>query len=207
MEAYEKEFELYPEAKKANLNNYLRLYVAEKKADANAVTQKEIENILKDGLKEENDYNILEGLYGIAKLPQQAKLIIGLKKEKFPNGKWVINEAVNKFYAERDPAKKEILFAEIATNISIKPEWNYMEPSLPGFEQAFISSYLAKKDWVGIKKALDNSKTTDKSQLASLYNNIAWQMQLDSSADLTYAEKLSKMSIDIADANRKAPDA
>ena len=31
-------------------------------------------------------------------------------------------------------------------------------------------------------------------------------MQQDISADLTYAENLSKMSIDIADANRKAAD-
>jgi thiol-disulfide isomerase/thioredoxin len=206
LEAYEKEFELYPDSKKANLISYLRLYTTEKKADATSITQKEIENVLKDGLKEETDYINLEGLYNVAKLPQQAKLITSLKKEKFPNGRWLLEDAINKYYAERDPAKMEILLAEISNNIANKPEWKSMASSLPGLQQNIIGLYMSKKDWTGVKKAIDNTKITDKNQLASLYNNIAWSMQQDSSADLVYAERLSKMSIDYANANRKAPD-
>lgn len=206
MAAYEKEFELYPESKKPNLTNYLNLYASEKKTEVALVTQKEIENILKDGLKDEADYNTLVALYTTAKLSQQAKLITGLKKEKFPNGNWVVADVINKFYAERDPAKKEILLTEITNNVATKSDWKSQEPMLPNLQQALIGAYTAKKDWAGVKKIIDISKITDKNQLASLYNNTAWFMQEDSSADLADAEKLSKMAIDIAATSRKAAD-
>lgn len=206
LEAMEKELELYPESKKNYLSSYLNLYAAEKKADVAEVRQKEIENLLKDGLKDEGDYSLLEQLYAGAKLPQQGKLINNVKKEKFPNGKWVISETVMKFNIEKDLAKKEALFAEISNNVATIESWKYLEPNLPFMEQGIIRGYINKKDWAGVKKAIDNTKITDKDQLASLYNSIAWQMQEDEKADFVYAERLSKMAIDITDASRKAAD-
>lgn len=207
IEAYEKEFESYPDAKKANLVGYLRLYNTEKKGEASAMIQKEIEEALKNGLKDEMDYGVLEGLYSLAKLPQQGKLITGLKKEKFPNGRWLVQETLNKFYAEKDMAKKEAIFAEISNKVATNPDWKYMELSLPNFEQSIISGYAAAKNWAGLKNAVEKTTIKDRNTLASLYNNIAWEMQSDATSDMAFAEQLSKFAVENADKNRKDPNA
>ncbi len=205
--AYEKEFELYPDAKKANLVGYLRLYSAEKATEGSAMIQKEIETTLKNGLKEEADYGVLEGLYGIAKLPQQAKMITNLKKERFPKGKWMIDETMNKFYGEKDVTKKAALLAEISTNIATNPDWKYLEASLPNMEMTIINGYAIAKNWEGLNKAIENTTIKDKTMLASLYNNIAWDMQDDKEPNLVLAEKLSRFAVENADQARKNPNA
>ena len=60
LEAIEKEIELYPENKKTYLFTLVRLQTLIKKDDAQKIVQKEIESILKAGLKEETDYSNLE---------------------------------------------------------------------------------------------------------------------------------------------------
>ena len=99
LEALEKEFALYPENKKLYLYNYYYYVNQVKKDQAPALIQKEIESLLKAGLKEENDYYSIESLYMVAKLPEQGKIIAEMRKEKFPNGKWKINETINQYYA------------------------------------------------------------------------------------------------------------
>jgi hypothetical protein len=75
--------------------------------------QKEIEALLKGGLKDETDYSNLESLYQLSKLPEQAKFIASVKKEKFPSGVWTVGDALNKFYAEKDIEKKKQLLADL----------------------------------------------------------------------------------------------
>ena len=67
----EKEFALYPETRKTYLPSYLRVYNTVNKVQGNTAVQKEIETALKNGLKDESDYSLLENLYAIAKLPEQ----------------------------------------------------------------------------------------------------------------------------------------
>ena len=86
VEAYNKEFALYPASRKTNLFGYARALNNEKKAEASPILQKEIESLLKEGLTKESDYTLVENLYNVLKLPQQAKLVNALKKEKYPNG-------------------------------------------------------------------------------------------------------------------------
>lgn len=79
LEAIEQEIKLYPETRKSFLLNYLRLYNSIRKDLAGVLVQKEIESLLKAGLKDETDYDQVAGLYTIAKLPEQGKMITGLK--------------------------------------------------------------------------------------------------------------------------------
>ena len=189
----EKELELYPGDRDANLQRYLRLMLALKKPDANIIIQKEIESGIKDGLENEDDYNQLEMLYGLAKLPEQAKLITSLKKDKFPAGKWVVNDAVQKFYAEKDQAKQKALLAEITRKVETDSNWSSLRPNLTFYKRQLLSAYISKKDWIGFKNAVADAGITSKDELASLYNTAAWRIQ-ETGKDLDLAEEFSTIA-------------
>lgn len=189
----EKEFKLYPESKKSNLSQYAGLLALVKKAEAAPLIQKEIESILNEGLKEETDYSNLVMLYVIAKLPEQAKKIIASRKEKFPNGKWMVNEARQKFMLEKDPVKKEQILNDISRKVESDENWKQVKPSLPYLKQEIANIYGNKKDWEGFKNAVAKSGLNDKTQLASLYNNTAWEMQ-KTSENIKYAEEMSRFA-------------
>lgn len=193
LEYMEKEFTLYPESKKTNLVPYARLLTSVKKAEAPSLIQKEIEYILKEGLKEETDYTNLEMLYIITKLPEQAKQVSVSRKEKFPNGKWTVNEVRNKFILEKDPVKKEQILNDISGKIESDENWKDVKTSLPYLKIELATVYGNKKDWQGFKKVVTNFEVTDTNQLASLYNNIAWEMQ-KTSENIKYAEEMSRFA-------------
>ncbi len=193
LEHMEKEFALYPESKKKNLFGYASLLASEKKEHAAALLQKEIESILKEGLKEEGDYFTLEMLYNTAKLPQQAKFITAAKKEKFPGGKWTAGEMLQKYMAEKNIAEKEQLLNDISAKIASDENWKQFQPSLPFYKGQLANLYRDKKDWEGFKAAVVKSGLTDKNELAGLYNNTAWEMQ-KTSENLPYAEEMSRFA-------------
>lgn len=199
---YEKEFALYPDSKKASLVPYLRLVGGEKKEEAPALIQKEIELAIKNGLKEEADYSALEGLYGLAKLPQQAKLIGDWKKEKFPAGKWVIGDAVSKMLNERDRVKQAALLTEIENKVATDSAWKDIRANIPAYKSRIAQGYIAAKDWEGFKAAV--AGITDQRTLNMLYNSAAWEMQ-EQGKDLAYAESISKIATENAKAEWKKP--
>jgi thiol-disulfide isomerase/thioredoxin len=206
MQSLEKEFELYPQTKQDNMVAYLRLLSSEDKDKFTTTVQKEIEAALKKGLEKEEDYSYLESLYGIAKLPQQAGFIAGLKKEKYPQGKWVVTETINKFYRESDPAQKQALLNEIIAKSATDPNWTGLQENIPLYKLEIAYAYSNKKDWDGFKKAVANANVQDKSQLASLYNNTAWEMQKEND-NLPYAAELAKFAATTAKQEWEKPTA
>lgn len=192
LKTWENEFLLYPENKKTYLASYVRLYGAVNKAEAPAMIQKEIESVLKAGLKEEADYTLVENLYTLAKLPEQAKLVTLFKKQKFPAGRWTIGETIQKFQQEKDIAKKEQMLKDITQKIQADESWKYLEPSVSFYQTAIPSAYLANKDYAGFKNA--TGKLKDQVQVASMYNNAAWEMQ-EKNTDLPMAEELSRRAV------------
>lgn len=204
IKAYEKEFELYPESKKANNVAYLRMVNTVNKDEAPARIQKEIEALLKDGLKTEADYNSLTSLYGLAKLSQQAKIFTDLKKEKFPAGQWVATEAINNFNREQDLAKKQKMLTDIKAKVASDSNWKFLATSVPFYEQRLFPLYIKAKDWDGFKKAIADADIKEKSTLAQIYNSIAWDMQKDST-NLALAEELSKFAVETTKAEWKKP--
>jgi hypothetical protein len=196
IQSLENEFAQYPENRKLLLTTYYSLLSSVKKEQAPALIQKEIEAVLKQGLKEESDYSVVQGLYTIAKLPQQAAMINSLLKEKFPTGKWTINETIQKFGRETDIAKKQEMLTQITQKINTDPDWKFQQTSLPFYKTQIPQLYINNKDWTGFKTAVDNAGLTP-SQQASLYNNAAWEIQ-KTGENLKLAEEYSRTAINLS---------
>jgi len=177
LEAIEKEIELYPENRKTYLFTLVRLQTLIKKDDAQKIVQKEIESILKAGLKEETDYSNLENLYSLAKLPEQQKFIASVKKEKFPAGRWTVSDVLQKYSLEKDVEKKKAMLNDIIAKAETDENWKGIKQSLNYYRTAIARAYLANKDWENFKKSIAELNITDKGELASLYNSAAWEMQ------------------------------
>jgi len=193
LEAIEKEIELYPDNRKTYLFTLVRLQTLVKKDDAQKIVQKEIESILKTGLKEETDYSNLENLYSIAKLPEQQKFITSLKKEKFPNGAWIIPETLRKYSQEKDIEKKKAMLQDIITKTETDPNWKGVKQSLGYYKTQIPQAYLTAKDYDNFKKTAIDLNITEKTDMASLYNNKAWDMQKNGE-NLALAEEISRFA-------------
>lgn len=205
LENYEKEFALYPESKKTELPAYLRIVTATKKEEAPALIQKEIEGLLKNGLKDESDYATLELLYRtVAKLPQQAKLIDDMRKEKFPNGEWTITKKITDFNSEKDLVKKQALLTEIVTKTETDPLWEAQKKRVSNYKLNMALAYGREHDWDNFKKALADADVKDKTVLAQVYNSLAWTMQ-ENSINLPYAEEMARTATEITKADWKKP--
>ena len=192
----EEEFKAYPESKKENLISYVRLYSQVNRNEGPAFIQNEIEEELKSGLKDENDYNTVQSLYKLAKLPEQSKLIEEIKKEKFPDGQWAKGEYIQQYMAEKDLDKKREMLDNIISKIKNDSAWKYLEPSLPYFKSALPAAYIKNKDWNGMKNAVAKYEIKG-AGLASLYNNNAWEIQKTDS-NLNIAEDMSKTATEWA---------
>ncbi len=192
LDAMNEEFKLYPESKTENLVSYLQAVSQIKKDEAPSIIQKEIESFIKKGLKTETDYSTLRSLYSVAKLPAQAGFITGVLKEKFPSGKWTVNETAQKYMAEKDLDKKEKMLDDILTNIKTNPDWENMKQSEPFFLSNLANAYAAKNDLEGMKTIIKkyNIKGND---LAQLYNSIAWKLQ-EKDENLKDADEFSEMA-------------
>lgn len=204
--AMEKEFEAYPDNRKKYLINYARLQMLIKKDDAPKIVQKEIESILKAGLKEETDYSNLESLYSVAKLPEQQKFITSLKKEKFPAGTWTRADILNKYYQEKDIEKKKQMLDDILVKTETDENWKMYKANISNYKAQLANLYMEKKDWVNFKKAVDEAKIEDKERLAQLYNSAAWEMQ-KTSDNLPLAEEFSRIATNYYKEQWKNPTA
>jgi thiol-disulfide isomerase/thioredoxin len=209
LKAMEEEFKANPDLRTKDLVFYVRLYSMVNKDEAPAFIQKEIESEIKSGLKDEDDYLRLQNLYSIAKLPQQAKLINEIAKEKFPNGKLAKGEMINNFLKEKDVIKKEQMLDDISAKIKNDSAWKYLEGSLSYFKSNVISAFQQKKDYDGMETAIKkyDIKGMD---LAQIYNNAAWEIQ-QTDKNLDIAEKMAATAVDIAkkelkNATEKKPD-
>jgi thiol-disulfide isomerase/thioredoxin len=204
--AMEKEIALYPENKKLYLIQYMRLVNSVKKEGATGIIQKEIESLLREGLKDEEDYENVANLYSLLKLPEQAKLISDIKKDKFPDGKWTVYDMYQKFYDEKDIEKKQtILNQMVQKSESGDANWKNSKETILFYKLQFANTFAQAKEWTEFKKYVEESGAK-KEDIASLYNNTAWEMQ-KTSENLTSAEQFSLYAVNNAKSNlqNKAP--
>lgn len=186
-----------PETKKDNLIYYLRLYKSVHKGDeGNKAVEEAIENKLKSGLKNEDDYEELSSLYSMNKLPQQSKFISEVLQEKFPDGKWHVYPELQKYMQEQDPSKKEAMWETISQKIASDSNWKFLQPNENMYKAALLNPYIKNKDWSGMEKAIEKYDISG-AQLASVYNNTAWQMQ-EKDEDMQQALKMSEKAVDWA---------
>ena len=203
LKAYEKELELNPDARTKYLPSYLRLYSNVNKEEAPARIQKEIEAALKNGLKNEADYELVENLYNLAKLPEQANLITTLKKEKFPDGKWFAFNELNKFRMEKDPVKKTALYKELEQKTATDKNFESLKTMLPNYKSMIPAAYRGVKDWDGFKKSLQ-VLDFEEIEKAQIYNSTAWSLQ-EKDEELIFAEEIAAKAYHGAKADRNNP--
>jgi len=203
LQAFEKELEVNPAARTKHLLSYLRLYSTVNKEEGPARIQKEIETTLKNGLKDESDYELTESLYNLAKLPEQAKWITSLKKQKFPEGKWLAMEALNKFRMEKDPVMKTVLFKELEQKTIADKNYEGLKTMLQNYKSMIPTAYRSAKDWNGFKKSIAELGFNN-AEIAQLYNSTAWNLQ-EKDEELKLAEELAAKAYQLAKTNRNNP--
>lgn len=193
MLAFEKEYAAYPDAKKTSYPAYLRLLTSENKEKANEALQKEVEATLKAGLKTEEDYQYVEQLYGAGRLTSQAQFITGVKKEKFPQGKWLNGDQVSKFSNEKNAEKKEAALKEIFAKIATDANWKNYEASKGQLAQQVANAYSTDGKWDEFERVLDTYVPADKADAKAMaYYSAANKLVKDSTKGALaekYAEK------------------
>lgn len=214
LEAFEKERSIYPDNVRATDGGYYYLLGKLKKDEFNGIIEKEIEYCMNKRLLTEADYKRVEGLYKDANLPSQASFIRSIKKEKFPEGTWKMQEAQHLLLTETDSGKMVEMANTIITKIDTDPDWKkFSDHSMIGTpdriltlkqacQNTLIDIYAENKQWDLVKK--QESNFTDKSKMASIYNDLAWSMQ-ENNNDLDKAEELSAWAVETAKKEISAP--
>ncbi len=190
--ALEREVQFHPGNRSAKVG-VLRMKLADDKDKGNALIQEEIDAFKAVGLKTEADYNYLAQLYGLAKQTDNQKALTEEKKTKFPEGTWVAQEMITKFYNEKDLAKKKELYAQIIENIETKPNFKSSKTAIPNLKGNLLTAYITAKDWDGLQNAITALEFDDKDRLASLYNSAAWKMY-ESGTDLEKAQEFARFA-------------
>lgn len=203
LEYMDKEYEKYPENKTKNIVYYLRTYKSVHPDEAAKEIQKSIEEALKAGLKDEDDYSKLQSLYALDKLTQQSNFIKRLKEEKFPQGRWTIAQTLQNYMKETDQLKKEAMWTDISKKIDTDPEWKYLQSSKEYYQSALLSKFIKDKDWEGLKVAVKKWNIPG-AQVASVYNNAAWEMQ-EKDEDLNQADQFAEIATKWAKNNLDHP--
>lgn len=208
LDTLEKEISLHPEDKKYYLAEYIRLLSLTKKEAFPALVQKEIEGFLKEGLKTEEDYSTLETVYTLANLPEQARLIATLKKERFPKGKWFSNEIISRFKGEKDPTKVEAMIMEIIKRIETDDHLKALRLH-PGIytAQIYLNAFIQSEDWEGLKKAYNRTEKNElfKSFETNFYLQDAVTKMQERNTQLDFAEELCKTIIENGKKEVNAP--
>lgn len=177
LEMISKEIEKSPEDKTKYLTMYASLINSTKKDEAAALIQKEIEALNKSGLKTEEDYQALEVIYRIAKLPEQSKFIANIKKERFPEGKWKINDFLQKYTSEQDFEKSKAFAVELKDKVKNDREWNYLSGSMPYYEGTPFRLLKNKKVWSQLVQELKAAQFSSPAVKASIVNDMVWELQ------------------------------
>jgi thiol-disulfide isomerase/thioredoxin len=202
--AIEAEITNYPETKKQWAIMYYRLLQSAKKEQAAALLQKEIETILKGGLKEEADYANVEYLYQLLKLPEQSKFFETAKKAKFPEGNWTVSDLTRAYFSEKDLSKKEAMLNEISQKIATDKKWEQEKQSHDYYKVMLANAYAKEKRWDKFREI--TATISNKGQIAEAYNSMAWNLQTKNE-DIKTAEELSAFAVEYAKAEMKNPTA
>ncbi|MFN4313534.1 MAG: redoxin domain-containing protein [Chitinophagaceae bacterium] len=192
IEAFEKQYELYPASKVETYAIYVSIKARNDKENEASIRQEGIENFLKAGIRNEREMSVLSNLYFAADLPEQGKMINNLLREKYPNGYWTAQELANSANREKDAAKKKQLIAQLVAKVeSGDTLYQGFKANLNSYKGMMARYYISKKEWDQVDDAISQSGIDSKLDMAALYNSAAWQMQIDS-ANLPLAESFAK---------------
>ncbi|HYG04696.1 MAG TPA: TlpA disulfide reductase family protein, partial [Chryseosolibacter sp.] len=189
--ALDLEYAAYPDQRQKTIWSYYQALKAEK-GDVSSQVQKEIEAALKAGLQRKEDYQMVQDLYNVNKLTEQAKFIEELKWEKFP-ADYEKEILVGKYKTELDPGKKDALFAQLEKNVREKQDWKNFGYIVAEGQSSKAAGYSKQKDWDNYFKAIE--AIDDKRVAVRHLNSLAWGLQ-EENTDLAIAERAAKIATD-----------
>lgn len=195
VEAYEKEFELYPSSKKDNyhLETYFFIKKRINKEAAISLIQKEIEQIIRTGLKDRKDYVNLESLYSVAELSQQSIFIATIGKEKYPS---VVDSDYqtepyyfsDKFSKSKTIPEKLVVLEQIAKIADTSRDKNRYNSTINSFKQELLQLYIDASDFSNFRLIAYSVK--DKEVLAESFIDVAKKL-LKTGINLKFADSIA----------------
>jgi peroxiredoxin len=190
--AMEKEFELYPEQKHKWHKPYFRLLRKVKPEEFQPKLEASIQSALKPGPKTEAEFTYVIELYETGKQTDQANQLKTVRKEKFPTGRWTVDEQIQQFLAEQDVSKKEEMFREISKRIKSDKAWSHLDQKDIDFYRVRLARlYATKEMWD--KFRTETTNLSDKGITAAEYNRVAWELQ-GTNTNLDVAEEFAKFA-------------
>jgi len=127
----------------------------------------------------------------------KANEIDSLIRLKYPAGNWVRNAKVEKFYAEKDPARQSLLYEDLKQDY--KNPTDAEKKTLSNYAYSVAMTYANAGN---LEKAKQYSAfVTEKTMLGGLYNSIAWKESGESidgkPGNLVLAKELSAKSLEL----------
>ncbi|MGG9964302.1 TlpA family protein disulfide reductase [Ferruginibacter sp. SUN106] len=179
-------------------NTYLSSLNGAKKGEAIPVIKEELLSLENKGNLTEKDYNTLIQWYTRDKRKGKVDTLTTAMKVAFPNGDWKNNEALTKFYAEKDLVKKVALYNDYVTQY---PPTEENKVTIDRLKSQLANAYAKAKDY---KSYNEWNQKLSKAMAASNDNNIAWAMA-EANENIEEAKKMSLSATSYAKAENLKP--
>jgi thiol-disulfide isomerase/thioredoxin len=134
----------------------------------------------------------------------EAKAMEAKMREKYPKGKSVMYDLMNSFNESKDLKEQVALFEKLKKNYGTQKE---VKDSHDRFAGRIASGYAKQDDWANFDKYL--AMMSNKPQIASNLNNLAWTMSGESieaeGKELAKAKAYSARSLELVQAEMANP--
>jgi peroxiredoxin len=198
--SYKQELSLYPENESVRLS-ILQLEMSLDAEKGKQLVHEEIARKKALGLTKEEDYSHLARLYSFLKDKEQVDKVTQEKKERFPDGMWLVQEELNKFSEEQDLNKKMSMLRELEEKAKTDPRYSRYKENKIYLRSDIFRTLTATKKWDLVEQYLNelelaHDKIKDgesREILGRIYNSLAWNMYEDGK-NLDLAEKLAKVA-------------
>lgn len=182
----EKEYKDYPEDIKDNFVDYFRALQEIKHPDAETIVAAELARLeALDDLTEQR-LSSIAAYYGRLKQKEKADAITKRRNDKFPNGRWKMNEEWQQVMSEEDANVRAKRYEEFIAKYKLQDESMY--------KTQLIASFAKDKKWDLFNNAI---KDLDINENNGFLNNTAWNWA-EKDENLELAKKISKMATDWA---------
>jgi thiol-disulfide isomerase/thioredoxin len=189
-----KEFELYPQSEDEYGVTYLASLSGSTDPATAALFKSKLAALINSG--DEKKMMTAANVYLRTRKPKLADSVSTLIKAKFPEGLNVKNAMGMELNKEKDPAKKEALYAAYIAKYPEKDEKDQKATIQDNFRLQIASAYLAANDIASYKRWEPLVK--NKVSLAGPLNNVAYEWA-KKGEHLEDAAMLSKQSLDVLD--------
>lgn len=182
----------HPEIKNTWYSTYLSLKHKQDKTSGKKLIDQHIETIIKKQNATEDEYNEVIRLCYNIRNTALADSITKIAATKFPDSDLAKRQDAMVFFKEKDPEKQLKIFEESGHTFSKQ----YKDFAL----NTIVRQLAKKRDFNNFSKYA--SQISNKQSLAGVYNNLAWDL-VQKDENLEFAEKISKQTIDIINAQEK----